>query len=195
MGAVDLGGAKKTGGGQAWKRPRVAIRIDMTPMVDIAFLLLIFFMVTTVFRLPTAMDLVLPPDEDVPIEVKVFEEKLMSFYVTDVDSVAVQIGNGAPRPVTWEDLRDSLQVRYDRYGDSVTVVARIHPKARYASLVNLVDEFNLAKTTRFSIDRFTTWDDSLLRAAGIRTSGPAGLLTPEEVEAAEAADATPSEQL
>ena len=46
MGAVDLGGSKKPGGGQAWKRPRVAIRIDMTPMVDIAFLLLIFFMVT-----------------------------------------------------------------------------------------------------------------------------------------------------
>ncbi|MBK6765929.1 MAG: biopolymer transporter ExbD [bacterium] len=76
MGAVDLGGAKKSGAsGSAWKRPRVAIRIDMTPMVDIAFLLLIFFMVTTVFRLPTAMDLVLPPDEEVPTEVKVFERE------------------------------------------------------------------------------------------------------------------------
>lgn len=182
MGAVDLGGAKKSGGGQAWKRPRVSIRIDMTPMVDIAFLLLIFFMVTTVFRLPTAMDLVLPPDEEAPTEVKVFEEKLMSFYVTDIDSVALQIGNGAPKPVTWKDVRDSLQSRYDRFGDSVTVVARIHPKARYAALVDLVDEFNLAKTTRFSIDRYTTWDDSLLRTAGFRTAGPAGLPTPEEAE-------------
>ena len=32
------------------KKKRVGIRIDMTPMVDVAFLLLIFFMVTTVFR-------------------------------------------------------------------------------------------------------------------------------------------------
>jgi biopolymer transport protein ExbD len=183
MGAVDLGGAKKSSGGQAWKRPRVSIRIDMTPMVDIAFLLLIFFMVTTVFRLPTAMDLVLPPDEDTPVEVKVFEEKLMSFYVTNLDSVALQIGNGTPRPVTWMQVRDSLMSRYDRYGDSVTVVARIHPKARYFALVDLVDEFNLAKMTRFSIDRYTTWDDSLLRAAGFVTAGSAGLLTPEEAEA------------
>ncbi len=189
MGAVDLGGSKKPGGGQAWKRPRVAIRIDMTPMVDIAFLLLIFFMVTTVFRLPTAMDLVLPPNEDTPTEVKVFEEKLMSFYVINTDSVALQIGNGTPRPVTWQNVRDSLQSRYERYGDSVTVVARIHPKARYSTLVDLVDEFNLAKMTRFSIDRYTTWDDSLLRTAGFQTAGPAGLPTPEEAEE------TPSEQM
>ena len=53
MGAVDApqprAGKKK--GGKKAKR-RVGIRIDMTPMVDVAFLLLIFFMVTTVFRTP-----------------------------------------------------------------------------------------------------------------------------------------------
>jgi biopolymer transport protein ExbD len=38
------------------------VRIDMTPMVDVAFLLLIFFMVTTVFRTPQALEINLPPD-------------------------------------------------------------------------------------------------------------------------------------
>ena len=40
------------------RRPkrRLAIRIDMTPMVDIAFLLLIFYMVSTVFAMPQAME-------------------------------------------------------------------------------------------------------------------------------------------
>ena len=38
------------------KKKRVGVRIDMTPMVDVAFLLLIFFMVTTVFRRPLAME-------------------------------------------------------------------------------------------------------------------------------------------
>ena len=183
MGAVDVGGPKKSGGVQAWKRPRVSIRIDMTPMVDIAFLLLIFFMVTTVFRLPTAMEIVLPPPSEKPTEGKVFKEKLLSFFVLNNDSLALQIGDTLAKPLLWADLRDSLRSRYDRYGDSVVVVARVHPNARFMSLVDLVDEFNLVGTTRFSIDRYTTLDDSMLRAAGFLTAGSDGLPTPEEVAA------------
>jgi len=43
-----------------FKKPRVAIRIDMTPMVDVAFLLLTFFMLTTQFRPPAEMEVTLP---------------------------------------------------------------------------------------------------------------------------------------
>src|SRR5256885_16648798 len=67
MGAVDTPerGGKKKKGGLSGRRPkrRVGIRIDMTPMVDVAFLLLIFFMVTTVFRTPKALEINLPPKE------------------------------------------------------------------------------------------------------------------------------------
>ena len=65
MGAVDTpepSGKGKKGGLRRPKR-RVRIRIDMTPMVDVAFLLLIFFMVTTVFRKPQAMEVNLPPKD------------------------------------------------------------------------------------------------------------------------------------
>lgn len=182
MGAVDVGGAKKSSGGQAWKRPRVAIRIDMTPMVDIAFLLLIFFMVTTVFRLPTAMEIILPPEksDEPPTTTEVLKDKMMSFYVMSNDSLALQIGDTIAKPIQWASLRDSLKFRYDLYGDKVVVVARVHPKAKFISLIDLVDEFNLVGTTRFSIDHFTTLDDSLLRSSGIPTSGPAGLPNPDE---------------
>jgi biopolymer transport protein ExbD len=183
MGAVDVGGggSKRPQDGKAWKRPRVSIRIDMTPMVDIAFLLLIFFMVTTVFRLPTAMEMVLPPSDVKPSEAKVFKEKLLTFYVLNNDSLAMQVGDTLPQPLVWDGLRDSLKSRYDRYGDSVVVVARVHPKAKFMTLVDLVDEFNLVGTTRFSIDRYTTWEDSVLRAAGFQTAGPEGLPSPEDV--------------
>ena len=43
-----------------FKKPRVNIRIDMTPMVDVAFLLLTFFMLTTQFRPPQEVQIVLP---------------------------------------------------------------------------------------------------------------------------------------
>jgi len=62
MGAVDVepkAGKAKTALGLR-KRKRVGIRVDMTPMVDVAFLLLIFFMVTTVFRRPLAMEINMP---------------------------------------------------------------------------------------------------------------------------------------
>ena len=43
-----------------FKKPRVAIRMDMTPMVDVAFLLLTFFMLTTSFRPEEAVTISLP---------------------------------------------------------------------------------------------------------------------------------------
>src|SRR2546425_5325825 len=72
MGAVDTperkAGKSKAKGFHRPKR-RVGIRIDMTPMVDVAFLLLIFFMVTTVFRTPKALEINLPP-KDIKQEVR-----------------------------------------------------------------------------------------------------------------------------
>jgi len=183
MAAVDLGGAKKSGGGAAWKRPRVSVRIDMTPMVDIAFLLLIFFMVTTVFRLPQAMEMALPennPDKPPPTT-KVFEQKLLTVMVArvnGVDSIAFMIGTQSPKPLAWDSLRTKLLERRDRYGDSLIVLAKIDKKCSYSTMVNLVDEFNVAKTTRFTIDRYTTLDDSLLRLAGFTTGGREGLPEP-----------------
>ncbi|MBI5059592.1 biopolymer transporter ExbD [candidate division KSB1 bacterium] len=180
--AGDVTEKKSSGGaGPSWKRPRTPIRIDMTPMVDIAFLLLIFFMVTTVFRLPQAMEMVLPENDpnNPPPTTKVYKNKLITFLVTERDSLAYFIGDSPPRPLVWDSLRPVLLERREIIGDSLTVLARIHKKAKYESMVNLIDEFNVAKTTRFSIDHFTTFEDSLLRMAGFQTSGPADLPEPE----------------
>lgn len=78
------------------KKRRVAIRIDMTPMVDIAFLLLIFYMATTQFKPPEAKAVELPlshsqielPDKDV---IYVTVTKFDSIYVDYVEKVDVNI--------------------------------------------------------------------------------------------------------
>ena len=155
----------------------------MTPMVDIAFLLLIFFMVTTVFRLPQAMEMALPENDPnkAPQTLKVYEKKLLTVYVVhigDKDSLAFMVGNESPKPLAWDSLRAKLLERRELYGDSLTVLARIDPKTVYESMINLVDEFNVAKTTRFTLDRYTTLDDSVLRAVGFTTGGPEGLHEP-----------------
>jgi biopolymer transport protein ExbD len=58
----DEGGGKKKGKRRAKKH---STHIDMTPMVDLACLLLTFFMLTTAFSKPKAMEIVLP-DKDQP---------------------------------------------------------------------------------------------------------------------------------
>jgi biopolymer transport protein ExbD len=199
MGAVDLGGSKKpSGGGPSCKRPRLNIRIDMTPMVDIAFLLLIFFMVTTVFRAPQTMEMALPENDPnkKQEQVKVDENKLLTFFVMrigDRDSLAYRVGIKSPKPITWAQLGDTLTVRRELSGfyipkgdslrkDSLIVLAKIDPKASYESLVNMVDQFNVDSVTRFSIDRYNTADDSLLKAVGFTTGDPKDLPPPPEVE-------------
>ena len=106
MGAVDTPQREKKGGkkGKSFRRPkrRVGVRIDMTPMVDVAFLLLIFFMVTTVFRTPQALEINLPPDKDV--EIQVAESKVMSLRVMGEDLVYWKRG-GKEVPWARTDIR------------------------------------------------------------------------------------------
>lgn len=47
------------------KKARIPVKIDMTPMVDVAFLLLTFFMLTTQFRPPAEVEIVLPASHSV----------------------------------------------------------------------------------------------------------------------------------
>jgi len=66
------------------KKRRVSIIIDMTPMVDIAFLLLIFYMATTQFKPPEQRQVTLPistSQRDLPLK------NFITITVTSVDSV------------------------------------------------------------------------------------------------------------
>jgi biopolymer transport protein ExbD len=153
MGMVDTperGGKKKKGLGFA-RRPkrRVGIRIDMTPMVDVAFLLLIFFMVTTVFRTPQALEINLPPDEDVKIEVA--ESKVLSLWVLESDRMYWRRGG---KEVPWARTTTGTlpQVLIPFKGNKeLVVVIKIDRDAGFENMVNIIDELDLAGLTRFSL--------------------------------------------
>lgn len=82
--AQDDGGGGKKGGK---KRPKKGpARIDMTPMVDLGFLLLTFFVLTSTFAKPKVMSLVYPAKEDKPVDPNDNRDKVnnaVTFIVSD----------------------------------------------------------------------------------------------------------------
>ena len=68
------------------KKRRVNITIDMTPMVDIAFLLLIFYMATTQFKPPEARAVELPDSHS---QIELPDKDIINITVTKYDSIYV----------------------------------------------------------------------------------------------------------
>ena len=140
------------------KRKRVGIGIDMTPMVDVAFLLLIFFMVTTVFRRPLAMEVNMP-EKDAKVEVK--ESNVMTLYLNEDGSMLYDVGRQGLNPVTWDELREVLVLEAD-YNPELIVLAKVDRKARYEYMVDLLDTFDDAQMERFSVIPMTEEDKALV---------------------------------
>jgi biopolymer transport protein ExbD len=168
MGGMDLG-AQPAGGGKKkgvlhHVKKRVGIAIDMTPMVDIAFLLLIFFMVTTVFRLPQAMELNLPPKD---AEVEVAESNVLMLYVYGDGQILFRIGADQPlEPVEFSGLRAMIQDML-KQNDKLITLVKFDPDIPYHWMVDVIDEFILGKITRYSFDAMTPEEKSeILSKAG-----------------------------
>ena len=151
MGAVDTpqrSSGKKSKGHRRPKR-RVGIRIDMTPMVDVAFLLLIFFMVTTVFRTPQALEINLPPDKQA--QQQIAESNLLQFRVLSEDKVYWKRG---PKTDPWvrtsvAGLKDVLNPL--KNNDKIVVLINIDREAKFNNMVSIIDQLDVVKLDRFSI--------------------------------------------
>lgn len=129
------------------KKKRTGVRIDMTPMVDVAFLLLIFFMVTTVFRRPLAMEVNMP---EPGATVEVPESNVMTIYVDKDESLFAKLGKEGIEPITWDDLAPSFEANAALNPDLIILV-KIHREARYEPMVDMMDLLEDAHMERFSL--------------------------------------------
>lgn len=152
MGAVDTPqprASKSKGKGFHRPKRRVGIRIDMTPMVDVAFLLLIFFMVTTVFRTPQALEINLPPDNDTPAEIAA--SKVLEFRILGDDRVYWRRGQKEdPWTRTSSDRLVDVLKPLAR-NKEIVVLIKIDRDARFNNMVALIDQLDIANLSTFSI--------------------------------------------
>lgn len=148
------------------KKKRAGVRIDMTPMVDVAMLLLTFFMLTTVFNKPQTMELNLPPDEKVKVEVAA--STLLIVRVEPNMEIYWNMGNepAALKKVAFRELRPLLIEKLRGIPKLITLV-QIDREAKYNDMVDIIDELNLANITKFSIAPLKDTDKKLIaRVAG-----------------------------
>jgi biopolymer transport protein ExbD len=140
------------------KRRRVGVRIDMTPMVDIAFLLLTFFMLTTTMNKPQAMEINLPPGD---AKVDVAESNLLTLRISENGSVYWNLGNERPTKVTAVELRKVLKEKNSANPKLITLI-KVDRKGKYIMMVDIMDELNVADITRFSLAPFDEKDKQLI---------------------------------
>ena len=152
---------RKKGGKK--KMRRLGIRIDMTPMVDIAFLLLTFFMLTSVFRRPQTMEINMPPKE---VEVEVAESNLLTLRVVADGNIYWNMGIEPPQAVAFKDLRKLLETFNEANPKLVTLI-KVDRKSKYFNMVDVMDELQLARVNRFSLAELKQGDFKVLEKAGV----------------------------
>ena len=121
---------------------------NLTPMIDCVFLLLIFFMVTTVFKQPYSLQLELPEAQQAQ---RVQEKKLVSSITADG---RMEINREL---VSAADLEQVL-LRHKQGTRSLTLIVRTDRETRHKHLLDLIE---VAKRLRIEKVVLATEDEKV----------------------------------
>jgi len=121
---------------------RVGVRLDMTPMVDVAFLLLTFFMLTTTLLTPQVMEITMPPDSKIPVQIA--ESNLLTLRVRADQAVFWNMGTEAPQKIAEKDVPAVLK-EHLKVNPKLSTLIKIDRQAKYQSLVNMIDNLNVTQ--------------------------------------------------
>jgi biopolymer transport protein ExbD len=143
------------------KKARLGTRIDMTPMVDVAMLLLTFFMMTTQFKPPEDVDVIIPASHS---QFKLPESHIMMVYVNKEGKIYLGVdAQGLMERLfgTQNKYKRAIEVDKNTLGN-LLITARINdPKLRtvikgdknapYGPMEDVMDVLVKAKITRFNL--------------------------------------------
>ncbi len=103
---------------------------DLTPMIDIVFQLLIFFMVTAVFAVTPGLDIKLPEAEEAQAP-----EKENLFIVVDQDG-NMKLNH---QTVTFSNLKDKIQEKRQLLDNTTMIIIQGDERATHGQIVQIMD--------------------------------------------------------
>jgi biopolymer transport protein ExbD len=166
MAEIDTSGG---GGGKHGGKPKakkLSTRVDLTPMVDLAFLLITFFMLTTSLNKPKAMDLNMPKKleekkqdvkESQVINVLLAGGDTIWYYETSegkmTDMKETSFGASGIRDVILKKQKHvDKQFGHDKtFGDKTIVLIKMAEGAKYKNMVDILDEMDITSTKIYAI--------------------------------------------
>ena len=165
---------KSAKGGKV-RSKKQSTRVDMTPMVDLGFLLITFFMFTTTFSKPNVMDLGLPakPKEDQP--------KPPPTEIDLTNSISLIIGKDNRifyHQLDREGLTEErlMETSYDKDGitkviedakrrakdqSKFTVIIKPTDDAVYKNFVDILDEMAITKNEQYGVTEIKDWEKAI----------------------------------
>lgn len=129
------------------KKGRVGVKLDMTAMVDVAFLLLIFYMSTTQFKPPESVTVALPQSH---ADLKVPDTNVLVIYVEKSGEVHISPGPGETESLPVSELAAAIK-RYRTQNPGFRMALKGDEDAPYGVIEDVMKQLQEAKANRFNL--------------------------------------------
>jgi biopolymer transport protein ExbD len=161
---------RKSKGGK--RMVKKSTRVDLTPMVDLGFLLITFFVFTSTIAKPTAMNIISPKESNILSEV--CESCALTILPSAQNALYYYEGaltkNTILKSVSYnaDGLRSLLLAKKDIIkrvrgnADELSVIIRPADESSYKNFVDVIDEINITGVKRYFIDDITAFEKQLL---------------------------------
>lgn len=116
--------------------------IPTASMADIAFLLLIFFLVTTTIDMDKGLGIVLPAEGE---EIEIKKDNILNCLINS--SGKVLLGG---EPVKTRDINKEIRRRIAE-NNKLIISVKAHEKTKYSDYVSVIDQLKMANAKRISI--------------------------------------------
>lgn len=141
------------------------LHIDMTPMVDLAFLLLTFFVLTMTLNGQYTLPMQMPEQNSKADPPPVKRERVLTLYLGKADLIHYTMASDGFKTTSYGPggIRKVLNECLSRRPDLVVLIKPTNA-SRYQNLVDIIDEMDIRKMKWYYLDKETADDRALLSA-------------------------------